>query len=103
MNANASLINISMFKSSPFVEESVNHISFLDHSVSSLLCWQWKPQDGKIKHATYSCDGGLIYAALTNRSIVVLAAISSEKTLQMRCLINPSAYLHSDSEYVTVN
>ncbi|KAG9138676.1 hypothetical protein Leryth_018567 [Lithospermum erythrorhizon] len=52
---------------------------------------QWAPREasGPITFATYSCDSSSIYVSFQDGSVGVLTA----STLQLRCRINPSAYL----------
>ncbi|WOL13546.1 protein TPR3 isoform X1 [Canna indica] len=49
---------------------------------------QWMPRDGLITHATYSCDGQMIYTSLMDGSVNIFT-----ETLRLRCRINPAAYL----------
>ncbi|KAJ3693284.1 hypothetical protein LUZ60_008764 [Juncus effusus] len=49
---------------------------------------QWVPRDSCISCATYSCDGQMIFAGLTNGTVKIFT-----KTLHLRCEINPKASL----------
>ncbi|XVF24781.1 hypothetical protein REPUB_Repub13aG0157100 [Reevesia pubescens] len=55
---------------------------------------QWLPREssGSITDAVYSCDSQSIYASLEDASVCILTSA----TLQLRCRINPGAYLPSN-------
>ncbi|XWS11792.1 hypothetical protein CRYUN_Cryun37aG0031000 [Craigia yunnanensis] len=55
---------------------------------------QWIPQEssGSITDAVYSCDSQSIYASFEDGSVCILTST----TLQLRCRINPGAYLPSN-------
>lgn len=52
---------------------------------------QWLPRESgaPISHATFSCDSQLVYASFLDAAVCVFTA----NQLQMRCRINPPAYL----------
>ncbi|KAI4379481.1 hypothetical protein MLD38_005772 [Melastoma candidum] len=54
--------------------------------------WVTREASGPITHATYSCDGQLIYVSFEDGSVGVLTA----STLRFRCRINPAAYIPSN-------
>ncbi|KAI4376676.1 hypothetical protein MLD38_014413 [Melastoma candidum] len=54
--------------------------------------WVTREASGPITHATYSCDGQLIYVSFEDGSVGVLTT----STLRFRCRINPAAYIPSN-------
>ncbi|KAJ3698217.1 hypothetical protein LUZ61_001922 [Rhynchospora tenuis] len=52
---------------------------------------QWSPNDMMISSSSYSCDGEMVYACMTNKSIIVLT-----RNLHVKFRINPGVYLSAE-------
>ncbi|CAI9113928.1 OLC1v1014633C2 [Oldenlandia corymbosa var. corymbosa] len=71
------------------------------YETSKLECLkQWSRESAApISHATFSCDSQLIYASFLDATVCVFTAMQ----LQMRCRINPPAYLPNNISNSTVH
>lgn len=60
--------------------------------VNDVMWFQWVVEESSppISHAIFSCDSQLIYAGFLDGTVRVFGA----SNLQLRCQINPTAYLH---------
>jgi hypothetical protein len=59
------------------------------------LQWNIGEFSAPISHATFSCDSQLVYASFVDGTLRIFGA----SNLQVRCQINPNAYLQSDVGY----
>lgn len=74
--------------------------SFLLHNINDVFCLQWIVEESSapISHAIFSCDSQLIYASFLDGFVRVFGT----SNLQLRCQINPTAYLPFDVRYVVI-